>query len=172
MIQRPSKDEYADYYADYVQRVPDGEIRDILESQVGELKQVYSQFSEQQAAVSHKEGAWSPKEVLGHLNDTERLFSYRAWRISRGDQTPLAKYEQDAFVTAASFNSQRLSDLLAEFENLRRANLILYRTFSEEVSERRGTASGYLFSVRALMYVTAGHAARHLELLRERFGLK
>lgn len=165
MIQRPDTTEYAEYYADYVRRVPGGDVLDILEKQLSEFRQTFSTFSDEQAMTAPKENAWTLKQVLGHLCDAERVFGYRAFRISRRDTTPLATFDQDAFVREGKFNERALSELLEELEHLRRANLVLFRSISEEASTFRGTASGYPVSVRALMYIAAGHAQRHLELI-------
>src|SRR5690606_18752496 len=105
---------------------------------------------------------WSIKEVVGHINDSERIFSYRALRISRGDSAPLAGFEQDDYVREANFGERTLPDLLEEFELIRRANLLAFSGISQSASQRQGTASGYNISVRALLYIMAGHVEHHL----------
>jgi hypothetical protein len=169
MIQRPGPTEYAEYYTDYIHRVPEGDICAILEGQLAELRDVYSRFSDVRAAQPRVENEWSPKQVLGHLCDGERVFGYRALCISRGDTTPLPGFEQDDYVREAHSNARQLTSLIAEFEHLRRANVILFRSISDEASERLGTASDYPVTVRAIAYMLAGHAGRHLQLLRERY---
>lgn len=171
MIARPESSEYAPFYADYVSRVPEGNVCDVLESQLRDYVELFARVSDDRAAKPRKENEWTLKQVLGHLGEAERIFGYRALRIARGDKTPLAGFEQDDYMRAAHYNDRTLSDLLEEFEHLRRANLALFRSFSDEESERTGTASNATVSVRALMYITAGHAGRHLQLIRERFGL-
>jgi hypothetical protein len=168
-MQTPSSKEYAEYYSDYVKRVPEGDICEILDKQGRELREVFARFSEQRASAPRIEKEWTLKEVLGHLCDGERVFGYRACRISRGDKTPLEGFEQDDLVAGGSFNQRGLRGLLTEFEHLRAANVAMFREMTEEQSAQIGTASSYPVSARALAYIIAGHTGRHLELIRKRF---
>jgi uncharacterized damage-inducible protein DinB len=166
-IHRPDENEYAPFYAGYIQRVPDGDIFEILAHQSETLRTLLAAFPTQQANFRPGSAEWSVKEVVGHINDTERVFAYRALRISRGDQTPLAGFEQDDYVRAAHFDDRNLHDLLEEFDLLRRANLLAFTHLSEEASQYQGTASGFTVSVRALLYMMAGHVEHHMESLRQ-----
>jgi DNA transposition AAA+ family ATPase len=109
------------------------------------------------------------KEVLGHVNDTERIMSYRVLRISRGDQTPIEGYEQDDYVTSAKFSHRTMDDLLQEFMTIRDATIQLIRHLDEETSERRGTANNKQISARAVVYVIAGHELHHRKILEEKY---
>lgn len=166
-INRPGENEYAPFYAGYIQRVPDGDVFEILAHQSDTLRTLLDTFPAGQADFRPGPAEWSVKEVVGHINDTERVFAYRALRISRGDQTPLPGFEQDDYVRAANFGDRHLSDLLEEFDLLRRANLLSFKELSEEASQRQGTASGFSVSVRALLYMMAGHVEHHMESLRQ-----
>lgn len=166
MISRPNTDEYAEFYAGYVGRVPEGDVLQFLRDQPQQLRDLLSGLTDEQAATRPAPAEWSIKEVIGHINDGERVFSYRALRFSRGDETALPGFDQDLFVKNANFSEQPLSDLLDEFTHLRAANVLLYKHMSPEVQMRRGTASTYPVSVRALIYITAGHVEHHLESLR------
>ncbi len=106
---------------------------------------------------------------MGHLNDVERVFSYRLLRVSRNDVTPLPGFEQDDFVRASSFDQSKLSDLIEEFEHLRRANIIAIKNMSDESILRRGTASGATISARALIYMMVGHVEHHMASLHENY---
>jgi hypothetical protein len=106
---------------------------------------------------------------MGHLNDIERVFSYRLLCISRNDSTPLPGIEQDDYVREATFDNCPLQDLLQEFEYLRRANILSIRNMSEESTLRRGTASGHLVSARALIYMLVGHVDHHMASLQEKY---
>ena len=166
-IERPGENEYAPFYAGYVQRVPNGDVFDLLACQSDTLCTLLAALPAEQADFRPGPAEWSIKEVVGHINDAERVFAYRALRISRGDQTPLPGFEQDDYVRAANFGERTLPDLLEEFDLLRRANLLAFTRLSDEVSQRQGTASGFGVSVRALIYIMAGHVEHHLESLRK-----
>src|SRR5580704_22588 len=98
MLTRPEHNEYSAWYADYVERVPDGSVIEVLERQSQELQAFLKTLSEEQAEKPPAPGKWSVKQVIGHLCDGERVFTYRALRFSRGDQTPLPGFEQDDYV--------------------------------------------------------------------------
>ena len=109
------------------------------------------------------------REVLGHVNDTERIFAYRALRIARADKTPLAGFEQDDYVLAGGFEKRTLADLREEFDAIRKSSLFLFRGLEEVAWMRQGTASDNMLSVRALAYMIAGHELHHRRILLEKY---
>ncbi len=167
MIARPQTDEYSSFFGNYVQRIPENtDILALLSSQPDELRALLKNVSDEQANVRPAPGEWSIKEVIGHINDTERIFAYRAMRIARGDTTPLPGFEQNEYVTATDFNARSLSDLVDEFTFQRRANVVCFKGLSEAEIARRGTASNIPISTRALLFVMAGHVIHHIESLK------
>lgn len=167
MMNRPSRTEYADFYADYVAHVPDGPLEEFLLKQWDELVAFLQGISEDDASKS-RDNKWSIKQVLGHLCDAERVMSYRMLRFARGDQKELQGFEQDDYVAAGDFNSRVRHDLMVEFKNVRGATIALVGSISPEAEIRTGIANGNPVSVRALAYIIAGHAQRHLNLMKER----
>lgn len=165
MSTRPQASEYAKYFDTYVRLVPEGEIISILKSQLAWFESLPPGKWDHRYA----EGKWSLKEVVGHVVDTEWVFSYRALRFARGDKTPLAGMEQDQFMAGANFSDRTPDSLLAEWGHLRTAGVELFSSFSEEILDRTGQASGYDFSVRALIYIIAGHALHHRGVIEERY---
>jgi hypothetical protein len=164
----PTPEEYADFYAGYIQRAANRvDLYAALSSQIEELQNALDSLSETQARFKPGPKEWSIKEVVGHLIDGERVFSYRLLRISRQDTTPLPGFEQDDFVRSAGFDRIPLNDLLNEFELLRRANILAIRHMSDEAVDCRGTASGAIVSARALIYIMVGHVDHHMESLQE-----
>lgn len=167
MIPRPQADEYAPYYGRYIQRVAEGaDLFALLSSQPNDLHTLLAAISDEAANAYPAPGEWSIKEVIGHLNDTERIFAYRALRIARGDTTPLPGFEQDDYVRGTDFNGRSLADLLDEFAAQRRANVLCFQPLTDAENVRRGTASNNPFSVRALLYMMAGHVLHHVESLQ------
>jgi len=164
---RPARNEYGDWFADYVSRVPEEDIVAALEASTKYTKEVFESFTDEQAGRLHGTTKWTLKETLGHLCDGERVFSYRAMRIARGDKTPLPGFEQDDFVAAGNFNARDWNSLLEEWSALRTATIALARSFTPEMLRQLGTASDSPMSARALLYVTVGHERRHMELLRQ-----
>lgn len=170
-IAPPTQDEYAPFYAGYVDRVAGRDLHAILERQVGELRALFAPLREEDGAARYEPGKWSVKEVLGHIADTERVMSYRLLRIARGDATPLASFDQDRYVATARSDSRTVESLLAELEAVRASTLALVASLGGEEWGRRGVASGREVSASALAHIIAGHFEHHVAILRERYGL-
>ena len=168
-MQRPEKNEYAEYYDTYVSLVDETDIVAALQNQLAEMQNLFAGISEVKGAFAYGEKKWTIKELTGHLNDGEKIFAYRALRISRADKTPLEGFEQDGYIENSNFNSCLLIDLAEEFFLLRRANILFFKNLSDEAWLRRGTASGAEVSVRALAYIMVGHVRHHANILRERY---
>ncbi|HEX5943237.1 MAG TPA: DinB family protein, partial [Anaerolineales bacterium] len=137
--------------------------------QIDELHAALDSLSDPQACFKPGPNEWSIKEVIGHLNDVERVFSYRLIRVSRGDATPLPGFEQEDYVRAAGFDGASLSDLVSEFEFVRRANMLAIGHMTEDAINCRGTASGYTVSARALIYMLVGHVDHHMASLQDKY---
>ncbi len=168
-MKRPEATEYAEFYAGYVSKVPGTDAVSVLESQRLQMVQLFAGRSERDGSFRYAPGKWTVKEVLGHITDTERIFTYRALRIARGDQTPLASFEQDDYVKNGGFGERTLASLAEEFALVRAASIALFRSFSEEAWSRRGIASQKEVSVRGLAFITAGHQIHHRLILEERY---
>jgi hypothetical protein len=166
---RPNKDEYAPYYDRYISLVTGDDIEQILAAQLPDALAFFAHFSEQQGDYRYAPGKWSVKEVLCHVNDTERIFCYRALRIARGDQTPIEGFEQDDYVKNGPFPQLSLAALIEEFAHVRNATVSLFRNLSGEEWTRRGVANKLEVTVRALAYITAGHELHHRRILQERY---
>jgi uncharacterized damage-inducible protein DinB len=168
---RPESNEFAPYYAGYVAAVPDGDVTRTLAEQGEQLLARLKLLTEEQAEAAYAPGKWTVKEVLCHITDTERIFCYRMLRIARGDNTPLAAFDENAYAAECGAKDRPLDTLLAEFAAVRGATLALLRWLPEAAWTRRGTASGKEVSVRGLAWITAGHAMHHASVLKERYGV-
>ena len=168
-MQRPEASEYFEYYGLYIDKVPEGEILSILESELGETLNLLDGLPVERANYRYEPGKWSVKEVIGHLIDVERLFSYRALSFARNDPAPLPSMEQDDWAGFNNAAQRSLPDLLGELAAVRRASIALFRSFDDEMLARQGTASGYEFSVRTFPYIIAGHERHHRGILQDRY---
>jgi uncharacterized damage-inducible protein DinB len=165
-IQPPQPNEYNAYYHEYVRRVPPGDVLALLETQLAATLALLGNLSDEQASARPGPEEWNIKQIIGHLSDTERIFSYRALRFGRHDDTELPGYYQDPYVANGHFVDRSLPDLLEEFATIRKASLFLFRHFTPADLARSGVASGNPMSVRALLYIIAGHEHHHLESVR------
>jgi hypothetical protein len=170
-IPRPSADESIPYYHGYILKVPGENLGEQLTGQLEELEQLFQNVTDRAALARYADGKWSIKEVVGHLSDTERIFSYRMLRIARGDPTPLSGYDENAYVPAGNFDRRPLRVLLDELRATRLSTTALMEGLPPESWTRRGTANGKPISARALAYIIVGHVNHHMGTLRELYGL-
>jgi uncharacterized damage-inducible protein DinB len=166
---RPQQGDYALFYENYVSLVPSGDFLEILRDQRRELVGLLSPLSADQAEFRYAPGKWSIKEVLGHITDAERIFAYRLLRIARGDETPLASFEQDGYIKTGNFSARKLEDLLHEFSMVRESTICLVRSLDDAAWLRRGTASQKEVSVLALAFIIAGHECHHRIILENHY---
>jgi len=171
MIARPKDDEFVPYYRPYIDLVGDGEILSTLEGQIGTIRALGALVPARRETFAYAPGKWSIREVLGHLGDSERIYGYRAFCLSRGDKNPLPGFDENAYVARSRAGETPLRDLIEELASLRQANLRMLRGVSDGQWTEVGTANGFRLSVRAQAYVMAGHLAHHLGVLRERYGV-
>lgn len=169
MIEKPTPNEYKAYYGNYIGLVPDGNVLEILSNQNEVIANLLGEISEEKSIYRYAENKWSIREVVGHIIDTERIFAYRALRISRNDKAVLAGFEQDDYVPNSNHNNILIKNLAEEFSLVRKANIKLFETFTDEMWLRTGTASGSTVSVRAAVYVIAGHPIHHINVLKEKY---
>lgn len=165
---RPQPDEYAPFYDRYISLVRSEDVVAELEKQAPQTLTLLKSAGAK-ADFRYAPDKWSVKEVLGHMNDTERIMAYRIVRISRGDKTPIEGYEQDDYVRNGNFGQRTLADLIEEFADIRKATLSLLRHLDAEAAMRRGIANKNEISARALAYVIAGHELHHRRILEEKY---
>ena len=164
-INAPLADEYSGNFATYISRVH-GDVIAFMAATHAALHTALKDVSDARASTRPAPSEWSIKEVIGHISDTERIFSYRALRFARNDATPLVGFDQDAYVPVGEFNARSLESLLRELDSVRAATLSFFEACSAEALLRRGTASGNVMSARAFLYAIAGHEDHHLESLQ------
>ncbi len=166
---RPGEDEYAEFYRGYVSLVGNGPVGGILTRQIHETTTVLRGIPEKLVSFRYSEGKWCIAELLGHLIDTERVMAYRALSFARGDLAEIAGMDQDQYSSNAGHDDCDFKGLIEEFESLRRANILFFEHLPEDAWDRKGVASGYPVSVRALAYIIAGHERHHMNVLAERY---
>jgi hypothetical protein len=165
----PGADEHDPYYARYISRVPAGDFAATLRKQVGEVQDLFGALTPAQADFTYAPGKWTIKEVLGHLIDTERVFSYRAAHVGRRDPSPLPGFDQDQWAPTGDFSRRALSDLLVQWSVGRASTLVLVEGLPADAPLQRGKASDMEITCRALLHTIPGHVDYHLQILRERY---
>lgn len=168
-VPRPSAGDYAHFHATYVRDVPDGDVLALLERQGQETVSLLRALSEARSQHRYAAGKWSIREVVGHMIDAERVFTYRALAFARGDANALPGFDEVAWGATTNAHERSLAELLDEYAAVRAATLALFRGFSDAEIARRGIASGQRMSVGGIVYVTAGHERHHVRILKERY---
>lgn len=168
-MKRPENTEYSDWYAGYVGLVAETDIVSALEKQPDEIKNFFSEITEEKGLFRYAKDKWTIKELLGHINDGERVFAYRVLRFSRNDETALAGFDENPYVAQSNFNQRKLTDLVEEFVLLRQSNMFIFRNLKESDWDNFGIASDAKVTVRGLAYIMVGHIRHHLKILQERY---
>lgn len=164
-----SNGEYPAYYQAYIDLVPEGDVKDVLARQLEDNLSLLSGVSETEANYRYAQGKWTLKEVIGHITDVERIMSYRLLRISRGDQTPLAGYDDEQYVKESLFHTRTLSSLLEDYKTVRNSTISLLNGLPHGAEVRKGFANNGEITVRALAYIIAGHELHHVKIIKEKY---
>lgn len=169
LFDRPAADECSPYYFTYINLVPDCDIVQQLQSQHADIHALLKHTTDAAGSARPAPSEWSIKEVVAHLSDAERLFAFRALWFARGEQAALPGMEPNPWVAITHSNARALSDLLAEFDQVRAASISLFANLDASAWSRRGIASDNVISVRALAWIIAGHELHHNRSLREQY---
>ena len=166
---RAERDECDSFYWTYVDKVPEGDLLEILEHSLAETRALLGSVPRDREQHAYTDGKWTVREVVGHIIDAERLFGARAFWFARAAGGELPGMDQDDFAAVSNAGERPLAQLLEELTALRRAHLAMFAGFDEAAWARRGKASGCEFTVRALAAILAGHEIHHRAVLRDKY---
>ncbi|WP_438972104.1 DinB family protein [Polaribacter sp.] len=164
------KNEYAPYFEQYIKLVNQNKsiLENLIDSQT-DFESTLRNIQSHKHMYSYAKGKWTLKQVVQHLIDTERVFTYRALCFARNEPNSLPGFDQDIFSTYDNANTQNFKDLLDDMAGVRKSSIALFKSFSEEALVRKGIASKQEISVRALGYLFSGHQLHHLNSVKERY---
>lgn len=168
-ISRPAPADYPPYFAQYIDKVPPGDIIDLLTTQIEETIRVLSPVKETDAGFRYAPGKWSIREVVGHVVDTERIFVYRAVCFARGETQPLPGFDENAYAANSGADGKPLAKHLAEFRAQRAATISFLQGLPAEALTRRGTANNREYMMASIPFIIAGHERHHLGVLQGRY---
>ena len=169
---RPLTGDAMPYFEKYINFVQGNSIAEAMENHSTELNKFYNDLPESKADYAYAEGKWTIKEMLQHLMDAERIFTYRLLRISRADTTPLPGFEENEYAVAARANDRSLQSLKEEFTALRISTDLLLKSLTEEQLNRKGTTNNNPITANAIAFIMYGHLLHHQNILIERYGIK
>ena len=168
LSQLPVK-EYAESYFPYINALGEIKLIEELEISLHDFIHFVQNIPMDKFDYRYAEGKWTIKEIIQHIIDTERIFAYRALRISRNDKTPLPGFDENEYIDNTTANDRGLQDLLTEFSAVRHSNIFLFKSLSVEQLERTGIASNAGISVRAIGFIMIGHQKHHQKVFEERY---
>ena len=166
-MKQPLPDEFGSFYQRYIDAIKEDVLTELRE-QPTTLKNLLKPVAAK-ADYAYADGKWTLKELLGHIIDTERIMAYRLLRIARNDATPLPGFDQDEYVKHSGHSKLDFETMLEEFETVRKSNLFLIQSLTEEQLNNRGSANNYPLSARALLFIIAGHLKHHIGVIKERY---
>ena len=164
-----SESEYSIFNATYIKAAGEVDLIEELEICLHDFIRFVQNIPMDKFDYRYAEGKWTIKEIIQHIIDTERIFAYRALRISRNDSTPLPGFDENIFAQNTAGNARSLQDLLTELSAVRHSNLLLFKSFSEDQLKRVGIASENPISVRAIGFMLIGHQKQHQKVFEERY---
>lgn len=168
-IARPEPGEFNPYYGKYIALVPKGNLLEILAKQGKEFGTMVRAIPEGRGSFRYEPAKWSVNQVVGHVCDAERIFTYRALCFARGEKAPLPGFDETAYAPASAADQRHIADLGVEFEAIRAATVALFGGMTESMFAHQGVASDNPITVRAIAYIVAGHCFHHAAILKERY---
>ncbi len=168
--EKPLAKEYPPFYTPYIEKV--GQTKDVialLKKQQSNMLAIINSVSSKDLHKTYAAGKWTIMQVLSHIIDTERIFAYRALCIARGEVQALPGFDQDAYVLKSNANLKSKLQIKEEYETNRRATIALFRGLDVSSFEQEGTANNVVFSVRAILFIIAGHELHHIDVLKEKY---
>jgi hypothetical protein len=160
---------FDEHFYNYVKLVGEGNIRDLLQEQSQKTIAFFNSIGREKWLYRYAEGKWTPKEVLQHITDAERVFAYRALAFARKDANSLPSFDENSYAANSNANDREWPDLIEEFSAVRKSTVLLFKSFSDETLMNTGIASGKEISVLALGYISVGHLTHHLNIISEKY---
>lgn len=163
--------EYPEFYRPYIKVLGDLDLTSVLEDSKSSFINLLATISTEQLQYAYAEGKWTVAEAIIHIIDTERVFQYRVLRLARNDKTELPGFDQNVFVPTSNAQKRSLESIISEYKAVRESTLSLFYTLDQEALMRQSIVSGGLVSVRAILFMIAGHQKHHATILKERYGI-
>ncbi|MBV9986471.1 MAG: DinB family protein [Chitinophagaceae bacterium] len=168
-MSKPKPTDFPEYFGRYISLVDADSLQAAVKTYSSSLDTFYSGLPEAKADYAYAPGKWTVKEVLQHMIDAERVFTYRILRISRKDKTPLASFDENVFAEHSHADQRSLASLKEEFAAVRKSTDLLIASLDEEQLAEQGIASNNPVTANAIGYIIFGHLLHHKKVLEERY---
>lgn len=160
---------YQNYFDRYTSLVKETGIADAFNNQDAALEEFFNKVTEEKSNYAYAEGKWTLKEMLQHLIDAERIFTFRALAFSRKEAENLPGFEEDEYAANSGADRRSWADLADEMRIVRKSTKMLYNSFSDEMLETEGTANNNKCKVGTIGFIITGHVIHHLRIAEERY---
>lgn len=169
-INKPKPGDYPPYFEKYLSNIPaDAEAYDLFTQSNFDTIDLVTSVDGETLEYRYAEGKWNIPEILQHLMDSERVFSYRALRIARGDKSENPGYDENVYAANSHASERNIMDMVREFSLLRASTIELFKSFNEEDLQQVGFANGYQVTPAALAYAIIGHERHHISVIEDKY---
>ena len=166
---RPDLSRVPEFFHGYISKVKEDDLMTGLRGSTKGLFDLLRSIPPEKHDHRYAEGKWTIKEVVQHMIDGERVFTYRALRFARKDDTPLPGFDENLFAQTAKIDKRNWSDLVEEFAAVRKASEMMFASFDDEQLDSSGIASEKPIYVLGLGFIVAGHVNHHCQIIKERY---
>jgi uncharacterized damage-inducible protein DinB len=166
---RPTPRTYPAYYDTYISLVDADSVKEAADKYTKDIMKFFRNIPVEKETYRYAEGKWSMKEMVQHIIDAERVFSYRAMCFARKDSTALPSFDENSYAANSKADARSWDDLLTELECTRQSTNLLLQSFDEEQLQQQGTASGQPNTVNAIGFTIFGHILHHMNIVKERY---
>ena len=157
------------FYHKYVILVPEDDSVSALANTTEPMLTFLENIPAEQWDFRYAEGKWSIREVVQHMIDTERIFSYRALCFARSEKASLPGFDENKYAAASEANRRDKEELIDELAAVRNAMVLLFRSFSAQQLLNTGVANNKPMGVNDIGFIATGHVLHHLNILKERY---
>lgn len=166
---RPSENEYASFYKNYIALAIGNNIEDLITNHSQKINEFYNNLPESKADYAYADGKWTIKDLFQHLIDAERIFVYRATRFARKDNQDLLGFEENDYAANANAGKRSLQGLKDELAALRSSTNLFLQNLDNEQLQQVGKANNHPISVNAIAFIIFGHLLHHKNIIGERY---
>lgn len=166
---RPKPTDHPEYFGRYIALVTSDTLREAVATYAQPLEQFYCTLPDDKGDYAYANGKWTLKDLLQHIIDAERIFSYRMLRIVRGDKTPLASFDENPYAENAKAGERSFAEIKEEFSAVRKASDLLIASLNEAQLAQQGVASNMPVTANSIGYIMFGHMLHHKKVIEERY---
>lgn len=166
---RPDLSRVPSFFHNYISHVPQDDLSEAFAIQTPVLLKFIESIPPDKYNYRYADGKWTIKEVLQHIIDAERIFTYRALRFARKDETPLPGFDENLYADNAKADKRDWKEMTEEFKHVRRSSEYLFNSFDNDQLEASGISNGNPVYVLGIGFLLVGHSLHHLRILKERY---